>query len=309
MFVAALLSAFALTGVQDGRTGGVAPAWVSAATPIPGTEYRAMSWSGGRLDCTGVIAGEIVPSSVRYESKTGVCVVSIPQRAAGKTLRIMYGVTTGVGDQETVTHGSLSPRLIGSTPVPRAGRPFLVVLHPADAELLCDGGGSIDGKRVPIRYEHAEGTVACLLLIPKGTAGRRLLWSCTHSVTSRPEFERYGPDGNAIYRQSILVADCFGHYDLIRPAVVRRPASVSAMPPLYKNCTALNRRYPHGVGRASARDKTAASRSRRSSAARRSTTRRSPTTRGSTATRTGSPARKPDLAVRTSVRDRRRARR
>lgn len=28
------------------------------------------------------------------------------------------------------------------------------------------------------------------------------------------------------------------------------------MPPLYKNCTALNKKYPHGVGKANARDKT-----------------------------------------------------
>jgi hypothetical protein len=34
------------------------------------------------------------------------------------------------------------------------------------------------------------------------------------------------------------------------------PAAGSAIPPLYKNCTALNKKYPHGVGRAKARDKT-----------------------------------------------------
>jgi Excalibur calcium-binding domain len=28
------------------------------------------------------------------------------------------------------------------------------------------------------------------------------------------------------------------------------------IPPLYKNCTALSKRYPHGVGRTNARDKT-----------------------------------------------------
>ena len=30
----------------------------------------------------------------------------------------------------------------------------------------------------------------------------------------------------------------------------------AAMPILYKNCTNLNKRYPHGVGRLAARDKT-----------------------------------------------------
>lgn len=35
-----------------------------------------------------------------------------------------------------------------------------------------------------------------------------------------------------------------------------RPATRSAIPPLYKNCTALNKKYPHGVGKANAKDKT-----------------------------------------------------
>ena len=30
-----------------------------------------------------------------------------------------------------------------------------------------------------------------------------------------------------------------------------------AIPPLYKNCTNLNKRYPHGIGKAHARDHTA----------------------------------------------------
>ena len=30
----------------------------------------------------------------------------------------------------------------------------------------------------------------------------------------------------------------------------------SRIPALYKNCSALNRKYPHGLGRANARDKT-----------------------------------------------------
>jgi hypothetical protein len=31
---------------------------------------------------------------------------------------------------------------------------------------------------------------------------------------------------------------------------------LGAIPPLYKNCTQLNKRYPHGLGRAGARDRT-----------------------------------------------------
>ena len=34
------------------------------------------------------------------------------------------------------------------------------------------------------------------------------------------------------------------------------PAVSGGTPALYKNCTNLNKRYPHGVGRANARDKT-----------------------------------------------------
>jgi hypothetical protein len=33
-------------------------------------------------------------------------------------------------------------------------------------------------------------------------------------------------------------------------------AASARVPPLYKNCSALNERYPHGVGRVGARDKT-----------------------------------------------------
>jgi Excalibur calcium-binding domain len=32
--------------------------------------------------------------------------------------------------------------------------------------------------------------------------------------------------------------------------------AASRVPPLYKNCTALNKTYPHGLGKAGARDKT-----------------------------------------------------
>jgi hypothetical protein len=41
-------------------------------------------------------------------------------------------------------------------------------------------------------------------------------------------------------------------------AVAASPAvrMSAAVPPLYKNCTNLNKKYPHGLGRANARDKT-----------------------------------------------------
>jgi hypothetical protein len=35
-------------------------------------------------------------------------------------------------------------------------------------------------------------------------------------------------------------------------------AGIEAAPPLYKNCTNLNNRYPHGLGRIGARDHTSA---------------------------------------------------
>jgi hypothetical protein len=34
------------------------------------------------------------------------------------------------------------------------------------------------------------------------------------------------------------------------------PSSVAAIPPLYKNCTNLNKKYPHGLGKVGARDRT-----------------------------------------------------
>jgi hypothetical protein len=39
-------------------------------------------------------------------------------------------------------------------------------------------------------------------------------------------------------------------------ALVLSAMAEAAPPPLYKNCTNLNKRYPHGVGRLGARDKT-----------------------------------------------------
>jgi hypothetical protein len=35
-----------------------------------------------------------------------------------------------------------------------------------------------------------------------------------------------------------------------------QPTSSTAIPAVYKNCTALNKKYPHGVGKAGARDRT-----------------------------------------------------
>ena len=40
---------------------------------------------------------------------------------------------------------------------------------------------------------------------------------------------------------------------LVAPAAA---ASNSTIPPQWKNCTAVNKHYPHGVGRANAHDKT-----------------------------------------------------
>ena len=39
-------------------------------------------------------------------------------------------------------------------------------------------------------------------------------------------------------------------------ALLAAPVTSAAAPALYKNCTALNKKYPHGVGLATARDKT-----------------------------------------------------
>jgi len=39
-------------------------------------------------------------------------------------------------------------------------------------------------------------------------------------------------------------------------ALIAASTSSALIPPLYKNCTNLNKRYPHGVGKVGARDHT-----------------------------------------------------
>ena len=43
---------------------------------------------------------------------------------------------------------------------------------------------------------------------------------------------------------------------LVGFAKVTSPSAGTAVPGQYRNCTALNKRYPHGVGKVGARDKT-----------------------------------------------------
>jgi Excalibur calcium-binding domain len=43
---------------------------------------------------------------------------------------------------------------------------------------------------------------------------------------------------------------------VLSAALLAAGTSSALAPPLYKNCTNLNKRYPHGVGRVGARDKT-----------------------------------------------------
>jgi hypothetical protein len=44
---------------------------------------------------------------------------------------------------------------------------------------------------------------------------------------------------------------------MVAAALIVAGVATATTPPLYKNCTNLNKRYPHGVGRLGARDKTA----------------------------------------------------
>jgi Excalibur calcium-binding domain len=43
---------------------------------------------------------------------------------------------------------------------------------------------------------------------------------------------------------------------LVAAALILAEVATAKTPPLYKNCTNLNKRYPHGLGRLGARDKT-----------------------------------------------------
>lgn len=43
---------------------------------------------------------------------------------------------------------------------------------------------------------------------------------------------------------------------LLAPGSPASISTVTAVPAIYKNCTALNKKYPHGVGKLNAKDKT-----------------------------------------------------
>lgn len=43
---------------------------------------------------------------------------------------------------------------------------------------------------------------------------------------------------------------------LLAPSASAAVAASAAMPALYRNCTNLNKRYPHGLGKNTARDRT-----------------------------------------------------
>src|SRR5262249_30040502 len=60
-------------------------------------------------------------------------------------------------------------------------------------------------------------------------------------------------EGNNVLRTRILVVVTMA-VGLAAPTA-SAVASTATMPPVYKNCTALNKKYPHGVGKASATDK------------------------------------------------------
>jgi hypothetical protein len=55
-------------------------------------------------------------------------------------------------------------------------------------------------------------------------------------------------------RAVVLAAIVAATLSLVSPATVG--SADAAAPPVYKNCTAFNKKYPHGLGRANARDKT-----------------------------------------------------
>jgi Excalibur calcium-binding domain len=43
---------------------------------------------------------------------------------------------------------------------------------------------------------------------------------------------------------------------VLAAALIAASASSALVPPLYKNCTSLHKRYPHGLGKLGARDHT-----------------------------------------------------
>jgi hypothetical protein len=68
-------------------------------------------------------------------------------------------------------------------------------------------------------------------------------------------------ESRALYARTFLLFSGFAALALVIALVLAAPATpavhaTAVAPPLYKNCTALNKKYPHGVGKVGARDKT-----------------------------------------------------
>lgn len=54
-------------------------------------------------------------------------------------------------------------------------------------------------------------------------------------------------------RRSVAVSAVVLIVVALPPAAI---GEIAAAPPLFKNCTSLNKKYPHGIGKFGARDKT-----------------------------------------------------
>jgi hypothetical protein len=88
----------------------------------------------------------------------------------------------------------------------------------------------------------------CLTLSNAAQSSRRRLAESASGGTLEAVVDLGGP-------LKTLLAVAALAFALVAPAAAA-VQTTAAMPALYKNCTNLNKKYPHGVGRVGARDKT-----------------------------------------------------
>jgi hypothetical protein len=211
MLGAVAFAALALTG----PTGQTDHLWTSDSQPREGARYRAMTWWGeGDFQCGGSIDGKPV-EAFGYRSPTHtVCVLVIPPGTAGKTLYVGHSLTVYTTTGVTHADGSVMRKLIGLR-APRAGQPYPAVRYTGTGELECTG--AVGKTWLRVTYQRTETGTTCLLDVPKGSAGKWLVFN--HSTFEQTPPVPYGTDadGNQIVVISFLHSD-----GLVRRVLIRR---------------------------------------------------------------------------------------
>ena len=74
-----------------------------------------------------------------------------------------------------------------------------------------------------------------------------------NSMTGRPPRDGSATDISPVNRLAAVIVAAMV---LLTAVPALASAEAGAAPPLFKNCTNLNKKYPHGIGKFGARDKT-----------------------------------------------------